>query len=164
MTHIAEVESSRSSLVSRTSSRKHFVVFGLGLEGQVLGLEASSPRKLPCPWPRTAQFFETTKFRRKMPETLRKICEDLFFEIAWKAFLKIFFFFFWKHWRLCPWSSALASRIPVLGLDRVYLREVGPEPWDYFCVLVLALASSLVSSTPPLMHSIDALFIHSSFK
>ena len=26
-----------------------FEVLGLGLEGQVLGLEASSPRKLPCP-------------------------------------------------------------------------------------------------------------------
>ena len=41
----AEVESSRTSLASRT----HFEV--LGLEGQVLGLglEASSPRKLACP-------------------------------------------------------------------------------------------------------------------
>ena len=47
--NLAEVES------SRTSSRTHFEVLGLGLglEGQVLGLglglEASSPRKLPCP-------------------------------------------------------------------------------------------------------------------
>ena len=44
-----EVESSRTSLASRT----HFEVLGLGLglEGQVLdlGLEASSPRKLACP-------------------------------------------------------------------------------------------------------------------
>ena len=33
------------------SSRTHFEVLGLGLEGQVLGLglEASSPRKLACP-------------------------------------------------------------------------------------------------------------------
>ena len=33
------------------SSRTHFEVLGLGLEAQVygLGLEASSPRKLPCP-------------------------------------------------------------------------------------------------------------------
>ena len=50
---LAEVESSRTSLASRTSSRTHFVVLGLGLEGQVLGLglglEASSPRKLACP-------------------------------------------------------------------------------------------------------------------
>ena len=46
---VPEVESSRTSLASRTSSKTHFEV--LGLEGQVLGLglEASSPRKLPCP-------------------------------------------------------------------------------------------------------------------
>ena len=33
------------------SSRTHFEVLGLGLEGQVLGrgLEASSPQKLACP-------------------------------------------------------------------------------------------------------------------
>ena len=31
------------------SSRTHFGVLGLGLEAQVLGLEASSPRKLACP-------------------------------------------------------------------------------------------------------------------
>ena len=44
---LAEVESSRTSLASRTQ----FEVLGLGLEGQVLGLglEASSPRKLACP-------------------------------------------------------------------------------------------------------------------
>ena len=52
---LPEVESSRTSLASRTSSRTHFEVLGLGLglEGQVLGLglglEASSPRKLVCP-------------------------------------------------------------------------------------------------------------------
>ena len=52
---LPEVESSRTSLASRTSSRTHFEVLGLGLglEGQVLGLglglEASSPRKLACP-------------------------------------------------------------------------------------------------------------------
>ena len=45
--YVSEVESSRTSLASRT----HFEVLGLGLEGQVhgLGLEASSPRKLACP-------------------------------------------------------------------------------------------------------------------
>ena len=44
---ISEVESLWTSLPSRTTSRTHFEA--LGLEGQVLGLEASSPRKLPCP-------------------------------------------------------------------------------------------------------------------
>ena len=44
---VSEVESSRTSLASRT----HFEVLGLGLEVQVLGLglEASGPRKLACP-------------------------------------------------------------------------------------------------------------------
>ena len=50
---LTEVESSRTSLASRTSSRTDFEVLGLGLglEGQVLGLglETSSPRKLACP-------------------------------------------------------------------------------------------------------------------
>ena len=39
---LSEVESSRTSLASRTSSRTHFEVLGLGLE-------ASSPRKVACP-------------------------------------------------------------------------------------------------------------------
>ena len=33
----------------RTSSRTHFEVLGLDLEGQALGLEAISSQKLPCP-------------------------------------------------------------------------------------------------------------------
>ena len=45
----SEVESSRTSLASRTDFE--VLGLGLGLEGQVLGLglEASSPRKLACP-------------------------------------------------------------------------------------------------------------------
>ena len=42
VTFLSEVESSRTSLASRTSSRTHFEVLGLGLE-------ALGPRKLPCP-------------------------------------------------------------------------------------------------------------------
>ena len=62
-----EVESSRTSLASRTPSTTHFEFFGfgLGLEGQVLGLglglEASSPRKLPCPWLEDSTIFLTVK-------------------------------------------------------------------------------------------------------
>ena len=37
------------------SSRTHFEV--LDLEGQVLGLEASSPRKLACPWLEDSSIF-----------------------------------------------------------------------------------------------------------
>ena len=57
--------------------------------------------------------------------------------------------------RLCPWSLALASSIPVLGLERFCPRKGCPWPWPwpriFFVSLALALASSLVSSTPPLV-------------
>ena len=59
--------------------------------------------------------------------------------------------------RLCPWSLALASSIPVLGLERFCPRKGCPWPWPwpriFFVSLALALASSLVSSTPPLVES-----------
>ena len=72
------MESSRTSLVSRTPSETHFDVLGLEVQVLSLFLEASSLRKLLCPRPRTALFCETSKFCGKMPETLRKICRDFF--------------------------------------------------------------------------------------
>ena len=167
------MESSRTSLASRTSSRTHFEVLGLGLglEGQVLGLglEASSPRKLACPRLEDSTIFWNVKILWSgwkivwktyfSGDRLKNFCEDLFF----------FFFFFWRSpekflWRpfffflestcaLCPWSLALASSIPVLGLESVCPRKGCPWPWPriFFVSLALALASSLVSSTPPLL-------------
>ena len=80
-----EVESSRTSLASRTSSRTHFEVLGLGL-----GLEASSP--WPWPWPRSLRsskialssargqhYFWTVEILLKTPETSQKICKYLFY-------------------------------------------------------------------------------------
>ena len=147
------MESSRTSLVSRTSSRTHFEV--LGLEGQVLGLEASSPQKLPCPRLEDSTFFELLKFCR-LPEkkilegvfywrTPEKTFEDFFLRSPEKFFEDLFFF--GEHLRLCPWS--LASSIPVLGLKRVCPRKGCPWPRIFFVSLVLT--SSLVSSTPPLL-------------
>ena len=95
------------------SSRTHF---------EVLGLEASSPRKLPCPRLEDSTIFEPLKFCWKAPETLQKICKDVFlvsssrdhlkkiFEDLFrlKKFFKDLFFFFGEHLRLCP--SSLASR------------------------------------------------------
>ena len=126
------------------SSRTKFEI--LGLEGQVLGLEASSPRKF------TALFFVPMKSYRKTPETSRKSCEDLFcfpqLEIAWKKNLKIFlknflrpfiylfilfYFIFWERLHLCPWSVALASSIPVLGLERVCPQKGCPWPRIFLC-------------------------------
>ena len=65
------------------SSRTHFEVLGLGLEGQVFGLEPSSPRK------RTALFFELLKFCG----ALEKCSENVFFGDRLKNFCKDLFFF-----------------------------------------------------------------------
>ena len=117
------MESSRTSLASRT----HF---------EVLGLEASSPRKLPCPRFEDSSIFKPLKFRWKTPETLRKICKDLFLVSSrrdrlkknfWRPFFwdrlkKVLttFFFFFENTCVCvlrpwPWpreglSLALASK------------------------------------------------------
>ena len=123
------MESSRTSLASRTSSRTHFEVLGLGLE-------ASSPRKLACP--------------RLEDSTIFWIVKILW--SAWKIFLEIIFL--WRSlekflWR--PFFFFLESTCAcVLG------------PWPRECLsserLSLALASSLVSSTPPLMFNINSTF------
>ena len=70
-------------------------------------------------------------------------------EIAWKTLLKTFFFV--EHLRLCLWSLALAPSISVLGLERVCPRKGCPWPWPRNFFVSLALASSLVSLTPPLI-------------
>ena len=79
-------------------------------------------------------------------DRLKNFCEDLFF-----------FFFLESTYALCPWSLALASSIPVLGLESVCPRKGCPWLWPwpriFFVSLALALASSLVSSTPPLLIS-----------
>ena len=129
------------------SSRTHFEV--LCLEGQVLGLglEVSSPRKLACPRLEDSSIFWIVKILWRPLEKflwrpfffwdrLKNFCEDLFF---------------WEHLRLCPWSLALASSIPVLGLESVCPRKGCPWPWPRIFFVSLALASSLVSSTPPLV-------------
>ena len=62
-------------------------------------------------------------------------------------FLKTFFFV-GEHLRLCPWFLTLASSISVLGLERFCPRK--GCTWPRIVFVSLALASSLVSSTPPL--------------
>ena len=51
--------------------------------------------------------------------------------------------------RLCPWSLAWPRAFPILGLERVCPRK--GCPWPRIIFVSLALASSLVSSTPPLL-------------
>ena len=154
------MESSRTSLASRTSSRTDFKVLGLGLEGQVLGLglEASSPRKLACPRLEDSTIFWTVKIlwsARKIfwktffcGDRLKNFCEDLFcyflfifyFGDRLKKFCEdLFFFFFGEHLRLCPWFLALASRVSVLGRAVLGL--------GFFCVLGLGLEPCVLDST-----------------
>ena len=144
---LAEVESSRTSLASRTSSKTDFEVLGLGLEGQVLGLEASSPRKLACPRLEDSTIFWIVKI---LWSAWKNFWKTFFCEIAWKIFVKGFFFFL-ESTCACvlgpwPWPRAflsLASRVSLLG-KAVLGLGLG------FFFVSLALASSLVSSTPPL--------------
>ena len=131
------------------SSRTHFEVLGLGLE-------ASSPRKLTCPRLEDSIIFLIVKILWSAwkiiwktffcGDRLKNFCEDLFFswrslekllwrpffflEIAWKIFVKTFFFF----WR----ALALVSLVLGLGLEHSC-------PWPRECLsserLSLALAS-----------------------
>ena len=141
-----EVESSRASLASMTSSRTHFEV--LGLEGQVLGLglEASSPRKLASPRLEDSTIFWIVKilwsawklFWKKFfcGDRLKNFCEDLFF-FFWRALALVSLVLGLGLEHSCPWPrECLSSERLSLALD-------------FF--VSLALASSLVSSTPPLL-------------
>ena len=95
-------------------------------------------------------------------DRLKNFCEDLSFFFFFGDRLKNFcedLFFFGEHLRLCPWSLALASSIPVLGLESVCPRKGCPWPRIFF--VSLALASSLVSSTPPLLIS---SIVHGNFR
>ena len=113
------------------ASRTHF---------DVLGLEASSPLKL-------ALFFELLKVCGTPEKFFGK---RFFLEIAWKIFLKTFFF-----WR----ALALVSLALGLGLERFCSRpREGLSSVGLSLALAsdifMSLASSLVSSTPPLLFAI----------
>ena len=128
------MESSRTSLASRTSSRTDFEILGLGLKGQVLGLEASSPRKLACPRLEDSTIFWNVKILWSAwkifwktffsGDRLKNFCEELFFCFfcgdRLKNFCEDLFFFV---------SLALVSSIPVLGLESVCPRKGCPWPW-----------------------------------
>ena len=68
----------------------------------------------------------------------------------WKSPEKLFWKpFFLEHLRLCLWFLALASSIPILGLERVCPRKGCPSPWPriFFVFLALALFKTTVSWT-----------------
>ena len=138
------MESSRTSLVSRTSSRTDFEVLGLGLEGQVLGLglEASSPRKLACPRLEDISIFWIVKISWSVwkifwktffcGDCLKNFCEDLFF-FLWRALALVFLVLGlesvcprkgcpWPRIFLCPWPRALCPRLHLWYLITKILR------------------------------------------
>ena len=124
------------------SSRTHF---------QVLGLEASSPRKLPCPQFEDSTIFEPLKFRWKTPETLWKICKYLFLVFSSRDRLKKIFedlFLPEKIFENLVFLRTLAPVSLVLGLG---LKRVCAWPWPRNFLVSLALAWSVVPSTPPLL-------------
>ena len=129
------------------------ILKSLALASKVKSLALASRPQVLENWPvlgsRTALFFGKLKFCGAVEKFFGK---RFFVEIAWKIFVKTFFFFFWESTcALCPWSLALASSIPVLGLESVCPRKGCPWPWPRIFFVSLALASSLVSSTPPLI-------------
>ena len=147
----------------RTSSRTYFKVLGLGFEGQVvgLGLEASSPRKLPYPrledrtifWSDEILLENARNLLEKLwrpflfpwiGDCLKKNFQDLF---SFGDCLKMYFFgwpFFEEHLRLCPWSLALS--FPVLGLEMVCPRKGCPWPWPRALCPRLHLCIKTISS------------------
>ena len=110
-----------------TSSRTHFEVLGLGLEGKLRGLQAYKSWKMPCLRSKPTLFFDLQlqkmvckKWTKVM--TFSFLClRELAIDLA--VNLRRPFFSFEYFCALCPWSLALASSIPVLGLERV-----GPWP------------------------------------
>ena len=139
------MESSRTSLASRT----HFEGFGLGLglESQILGLglEASSPRKLACPRLEDNTIFLLVKIlwsARKIfwktffcGDCLKNFCEDLFF--FWRALALVSLVLGLGLEHSCPWPrECLSSKRLSLALDS-----------DFFCVLGLGLEPRVLDFT-----------------
>ena len=111
--------------------------------GRVLEDTFSSPRKLPRPRLKDSTIFEWLKFCKLAEKCFSR--PFVFFEIDGKKNLRPFFL--GKHLHLCPWSLALASSIPVLGLGFFLC----PWPWPralcprlHLCYFMLTLLSHLL--------------------
>ena len=131
------------------SSRTHFEVLGLGLE-------ARSPWKFFCPRLEDSTISWTVKIllknARNLAENLRR---PFFVFLTWrspeKKFLRPFFWdrlkeFFEDLFFLFRRTLASVSLVLGLGLERFC-----SWPWPRNFFVSLALASSLMSSTPPLV-------------
>ena len=147
---LPEVESSRTSLASRT----HLKSLALASRRQVL-------ENWPVLGSRTALVFELLKFCGAVEKFFGK---RVFVEIAWKIFVKTFFFgdrlknfcedlffFFWRalalvslvlghgHEHSCPWPRECLSS------ERLSLALALAS--DFFCVLGLSLEPCVLDST-----------------
>ena len=160
------------------------VNFRGGVLDDVLGLEDVledtfwSPwpwprRSSPWPWPRGLKSSQIGLSSARGQHYFLN-CKILW--SAWKIFWKTFFCggqpekFLWRPFLflesscacvLGPWPRAflsLASSIPVLGLVSVCPRKGCPWPWPRIFFVSLALASSLASSTPPLVNVLRELY------
>ena len=145
---------------------------------------ASRPQVLEN-WPvlgsRTALFFGKLKFCGAVEKFFGK---RLFVEIAWKIFVKTFFFFFWRALALCvlgpwPWPRAflsLASRVSVLGKAVLGLGLglgffLCPWPWPWpralcprlhlWCFVFIVTSPILVSHA--LASVVAYLIAHTNF-
>ena len=116
----------------------------LALASKVKSLALASRPQVLENWPvlgsRTALFFELLKFcgalekffgKRVFVEIARKIFVKTFFFFLKNFCEDLFFFFLESTLRLCPWSLALASSIPVLGLESVCPRKGCPWLWPW---------------------------------
>ena len=147
------MESSRTSLASRTSWRTRFEVLGLGLK-------ASSPRKLPCPLLEDSTIFWTVKLLLEnswnLAKILRRPCscssaekrlknlfEDLFLRSREKNFADLFY----ENTCACVLSLGLEHSCPWpregLSSEGLFLALAS----DFLCVVGLGLESCVVDST-----------------
>ena len=142
---LSEVESSRTSLASRTSSRTHFKVLGLGLEVKSLAL-ASRPEFLEN-WPvlgsRTALFFELLKFCGALEKFFWK---RFFVEIAWKIYVKTFFFFFFFFFLEIAWKIFVKTFFFFSFLESTCACVLGPWPWPQAFLSLASRVSVLVKA------------------
>ena len=129
---------------SRTSSRTHFEVLGLGFE-------ALRPRKLPCLRLEDSTIFKWLKFCI----TAKNFFLDRF---SWRSEKKFWRpFFFEEHFHLCAWSLALASSIPALASRESFLERLSlASDFLYFWPLPRALC--------PRLHLLLLLRLAISFK
>ena len=131
------------------SSRTHFDVLGPRklTHFEVLGLEASSPQKLPCP-----RLENSSIFGKKNLFFLR-FFYFVFLRTPEKKFLKTLFFYFFENTCAC-----------VLALERVCPRKGCLWPGIFFCVLGLEPCALNSTSVPcPFKPNVECLLPLSHF-